>query len=122
MENPAERGLTADAGLVVVIDGSKALRKAVKDVFGRRVLVQRCRVHKKRNVLEHLPEKKQQEVARKLDGAWREKDYDTARRKLEELERDHPGAAKSLQEGLEERPSTGYACRRSSNGACGRPM
>lgn len=106
LENLAERGLTADSGLLVVIDGSKALRKAVKDVFGQKVLVQRCRVHKKRNVLEHLPEKKQQEVARKLDAAWRENDFNTARSKLEELaeelECDHPGAAKSLREGLEE--------------------
>jgi transposase-like protein len=114
LTNLVERGLTAEGGLLVVMDGSKALRKAVKDVFGKRVLIQRCRVHKKRNVLEHLPEKKQEEVARKLDAAWREKDYHRARWKLEklagELEREHPGAAKSLREGLEETLTVNRLC------------
>jgi len=49
------RGLKVEEGILVVIDGSKALRLAVKEVFGERAAVQRCRVHKKRNVLEHLP-------------------------------------------------------------------
>ncbi|MBC7323768.1 MAG: transposase [Moorella sp. (in: Bacteria)] len=50
---------------MVVIDGSKALAAAVKDAFGNQAFIQRCRVHKKRNVLEHLPEAEQPWVARK---------------------------------------------------------
>jgi putative transposase len=114
LENLTERGLNADAGILAVLDGAKALRKAVKDFFGDKVLIQRCRVHKKRNVLDHLPEKKQDEVARKLDSAWHEKDIDSARRELEslvrELERDHPGAVKSLREGLEETLTVSRLC------------
>lgn len=114
LENLVERGFNADAGLLAVIDGAKALRKAIKDFFGHKVLIQRCRVHKKRNVLDRLPEKKQDEVARKLDSAWREEDIEAARSGLEtlalELEQDHPGAAKSLREGLEETLTVNRLC------------
>src|SRR6185436_5370399 len=50
-----ERGLNTEAAILVVVDGAKALYKGVRDVFGERALIQRCRVHKLRNVLEHLP-------------------------------------------------------------------
>lgn len=53
------RGLKTGEGILVVIDGSKALRLAVKEVFGEQAAVQRCRIHKKRNVLEHLPREAQ---------------------------------------------------------------
>ena len=50
-----DRGLTAEHGILFVLDGGKALRRAVKDVYGNRALVQRCRIHKERNILDHLP-------------------------------------------------------------------
>ncbi|ATY84463.1 hypothetical protein CVV65_05420 [Kyrpidia spormannii] len=67
-----DRGLRTDEGILVVIDGSKALRAAVRDVFGETALVQRCQVHKERNVLEHLPEKQRDWVKRQLREAWRQ--------------------------------------------------
>jgi putative transposase len=101
-----ERGLCAADGLLVVIDDSKALRAAVSDAFGGRALAQRCRVHKQRNVLGHLPEAERPWVRRKLAEAWALSDAEAAERRLKELaralERERPGAAASLREGLEE--------------------
>jgi len=65
-----ERGLQCEDGLLAVIDGSKALRKALKEVFGERVLIQRCQVHKMRNVLDYPPRHKREWVKRKLKKAW----------------------------------------------------
>jgi transposase-like protein len=100
------RGLHSEEGLLVVIDGSKALRAAVKDAFGERALVQRCRIPKQRNVLGHLPEGERPWVKRKLSEAWALSDADVAGRRLKELARaleaKRPGAAASLREGLEE--------------------
>lgn len=92
---------------MVVIDGSKALRKAVTAVFGKRALVQRCQEHKKRNVLDALPNNgKRESVKRALNEAFRTRDATRARRLLANLIRrlaqDHPGAASSLEEGLDE--------------------
>jgi len=101
-----ERGLTAEAGLLFVIDGAKALRAAIRRCFGERALVQRCQVHKARNVAEHLPEAERPFLRRKLEAAWRQPDADHAERSLialaRSLERAHPGAARSLREGLHE--------------------
>src|SRR5207248_2251226 len=84
----------------------KALRKAVRDVFGERAAVQRCVRHKERNVLEHLPERERPAVKRRLREAWALDDYERALDRLRavgaELERGHPGAAASLREGMEE--------------------
>ncbi len=100
------RGLSADEGLLVVIDGSKALQAAVRDALGERAQIQRCRVHKQRNVLGHLPESERPWVRRKLSEAWALDDAETAERRLRELARaldeKRPGAAASLREGLEE--------------------
>ncbi|NHM26255.1 IS256 family transposase [Desulfofundulus sp. TPOSR] len=100
------RGLKAEEGILVVIDGSKALRLAVREVFGERAVVQRCRVHKKRNVLEHLPGEARGWVGKKLNQAWAEKDHRKALSELnrlaDTLEEKYPGAARSLREGLEE--------------------
>jgi putative transposase len=102
----ADRGLRADDGLLVVIDGSKALRAAVRDAFGELVAVQRCRIHKQRNVLGHLPECERSWVRRKLSEAWALSDAEAAERRLRELvralEAKRPGAAASLREGLAE--------------------
>jgi transposase-like protein len=101
-----ERGLPTDRALLFVIDGSKALRKALRDVFGVRALVQRCEVHKERNVLEHLPQALRPSVRRTLRQAGHSSSADRARRQLERLaaslEAEHPGAAASLREGMQE--------------------
>lgn len=101
-----ERGLGTDRPILFVIDGGKALRKAIGDLFGVRAVVQRCQVHKRRNVLDHLPESMQPSVRRAMQQAYDSSDVDLARRQLDRLarslEREHPGAAASLREGFEE--------------------
>ncbi len=101
-----DRGLRTDRTLLFVIDGSKALRKSVRDVFGNRALVQRCQVHKVRNVEEHLPERERARVTAVMRGAYRSQDLRHAKRVLEglarQLERRHPSAAESIREGLDE--------------------
>ena len=101
-----DRGLDVEQGLLFVIDGSKALRKAIRQVFGNDVPVQRCTQHKERNVLDHLPERDRQAVKARLRRAWSETDHDRALAQLNalalELDRAHPGAAASLREGMEE--------------------
>ena len=100
-----ERGLDPDQGILFVIDGSKALHKAIRSVFGE-APVQRCIRHKERNVLEHLAERDRPPVKRRLRAAWAETDHGRARERLRalaaDLDRSHPGAAGSLREGLEE--------------------
>jgi putative transposase len=106
LANLVERGLDVDQGVLVVIDGAKALRKAVRDVLGTDTPVQRCVRHKERNVLGHLAERDRPLVRRRLRQAWALDDHDAARERLHvlvgELERSHPGAAASLREGLDE--------------------
>ncbi len=100
-----DRGLDCDQGVLVVLDGGKALRAAVDAVFGP-VPVQRCVRHKERNVLDHLPERDRPVVKRKLRAAWKLGDHQAAIERLEalagELAHSHPGAAASLREGLAE--------------------
>jgi putative transposase len=99
------RGLDVEQGVLVVLDGSKALRAAVNEVFGA-VAVQRCIRHKERNVLEHLPERDRSAVKTRLRRAWASENHQLALDRLTslagELDRSHPGAAASLREGLEE--------------------
>ena len=106
LSNLVHRGLDVEQGVLVVIDGSKALRAAVNDVLGMRTPVQRCQIHKERNVLDHLAERDRDLVKRRLRRAWAESDYDRALEQLTtlagELERSHPGAAASLREGMAE--------------------
>jgi putative transposase len=106
LENLHGRGLRSEGTILAVLDGAKALRKAVKDVFGKRVLVQRCQEHKKRNVADQLPESMRPSVRRAMNEAYESSDPKRALRLLENLaarlESDHPGAAASLREGLEE--------------------
>ncbi len=106
LANLVERGLDAGQGVLVVIDGAKALRKAVRDVLGVYTPVQRCIRHKERNVLGHLPERDQPLVRRRLRAAWALDDHARALEQLgvltDELARSHPGAAASLREGMEE--------------------
>jgi hypothetical protein len=107
LHNLIERGLKVDGRLLCVIDGGKGIRKALADVFGDLAVVQRCRVHKQRNVLDHLPQNRKAYVARALSQAWAGESAEVARRRLKTLlqwlERNgESGAAASLREGLEE--------------------
>jgi putative transposase len=101
-----DRGLDASGGLLVVIDGAKALARAVRKVFGQAALIQRCTIHKRRNVSDHLPEVERSRVDAKLARAFADPDPDAGLRAARELARAlqgrHPGAAASLREGLEE--------------------
>ena len=101
-----ERGLDAQRMRLWVIDGGKALRKAIVECFGATALVQRCQEHKRRNVLEHLPEELHAGVNRSLRDAWEGKNAALAKKQLlrlaASLQSRHPGAAASLKEGLEE--------------------
>ncbi|MCA1677876.1 MAG: IS256 family transposase [Actinobacteria bacterium] len=100
-----ERGLDPEQGILFVIDGAKALRKAIRTVFGE-APVQRCLRHKERNVLDHLPERERPAVKLRLRRAWAADDHARALEQLRllasELERSYPGAAGSLREGMEE--------------------
>ena len=100
-----ERGLDPEQGMLFVIDGSKALRKAIRSVFGE-VPVQRCVWHKERNVMRHLPERDRPSIKARMRKAWAETDYHRALEQLQrladELDHTHPGAAGSLREGMEE--------------------
>jgi transposase-like protein len=100
-----ERGLDPDQGTLFVIDGAKALRKAIRNVFGE-APVQRCLRHKERNVTDHLPERDRPLVKQRLRRAWAQDDHARALEQLRqlagELDRTHPGAAGSLREGMEE--------------------
>jgi putative transposase len=106
LEDLIERGLDPQRARLVVLDGAKALRRAVLDTFGERVLIQRCQAHKKRNVLDALPERVRASVRSALNQAYAGRDPKRARRMLEnlarQLEAPHPGAAASLREGLDE--------------------
>jgi putative transposase len=100
------RGVRTDRATLFVIDGSKALAKAIRAKFGARALIQRCQVHKRRNVCEHLPEEMRKSVGRTISTAYKSADAARAKRMLEalakQLDRKHPSAAASLREGLDE--------------------
>ncbi len=99
-----DRGLSTDRGLLVVIDGAKALASAVRKVFGDTALIQRCTLHKRRNVKDHLPKDQQAWVDRKLALAFANEDpakgERAARDLAKQLEGRWPDAAASLREGL----------------------
>jgi putative transposase len=97
-----ERGLDYSNKLLFVIDGGKALKSAIREVCGS---IQRCRVHKKRNILDRLPETKKGYVKAALNAAWKlhpEQGLQQMKRLATELRVSHPDAANSLLEGLEE--------------------
>ena len=101
-----ERGLDTQRPILAVLDGSKALACAVQQVWGERALIQRCQVHKKRNVKAHLAAEHHAELDRRLNIAYHGHDYDAALQQLQDtatwLNRLNPDAASSLREGLEE--------------------
>jgi putative transposase len=106
LEDLVSRGLDSERKMLIVIDGAKALRKAVTMIFGQQALVQRCRLHKLRNVLDHLPKEQQPQARWRLQRAWAQRDPKVAERELGKvarwLEPSWPMAAASLNEGLEE--------------------
>jgi putative transposase len=99
-----DRGLDPEQAILFVIDGGKALRRAIKDVFGEQALVHRCHRHKERNVRDLLPERDRPAILARIRGAWALKDAALAEQRLEllasELDRTWPDAAGSLREGL----------------------
>jgi putative transposase len=101
-----DRGLDPEQAILFVIDGGKALHRAIKDVFGERALVHRCHRHKERNVCDLLPERDRAQILARIRGAWALKDPDLAEQRLEllasELDRTWPDAAASLREGMAE--------------------
>ena len=100
------RGLPTERAMLFLVDGSAALRRAISDVYGSLGVVHRCQVHKYRNVLGHLPERLHASIGRALRTAWDLHSEATAKRALERLARsledEHPGAAASIREGLDE--------------------
>jgi putative transposase len=106
LANLQSRGLRTDRSVLVILDGSKALHKAVRMMFGEAALVQRCQIHKLRNVLDHLPERQRPWVKAILQRAYRQDDVAPAKRLLQDLIRrldgEFPSAAESVREGLEE--------------------
>jgi len=106
LDDIERRGLDTKRDYLFVLDGSKALRSAAAKKFGADVLVQRCQVHKRRNVRDHLPPEHQEAIDARIRAAYNMADYDKAKESLEltvrYLERLNPSAAASLKEGLEE--------------------
>jgi putative transposase len=100
------RGLDPQRSTLFVIDGSGALRKAIRKVFGERGIIQRCQVHKRKNVLDHLPKEMHPSVGKALRDAYTSASHAAAKKRIEglarQLESEHPGAAASLREGLDE--------------------
>jgi putative transposase len=99
-----DRGLDPEQAILFVIDGGKALRRAIKDVFGEHALVHRCHRHKERNVTDLLPERDRDQVRARMRAAWSLTDPELATQRLEllasELDRTWPDAAGSLREGM----------------------
>lgn len=101
-----ERGMDFQLPRLYILDGGKALHAAVRQKAGDAGFIQRCQVHKKRNVIDHLTEEYKADVRRKMQNAYAMVDYDDAKRALQRLHRElmdiNPSAARSLEEGLEE--------------------
>src|SRR6266566_5307489 len=101
-----ERGLDFTESRLYVLDGGKALTCAVKKHAGESATIQRCQVHKRRNVLDHLTDEQKPAVAKKLNAAYALEDHDSAKQALNLLQREladlNPSAARSLGEGMEE--------------------
>jgi putative transposase len=99
-----DRGLDPAQAILFVIDGGKALRRAIRDVFGEHALVHRCHRHKERNVTDLLPERDRDQVRARMRAAWSLTDPELARQRLQllasELDRTWPDAAGSLGEGM----------------------
>ena len=106
LDNLVRRGLDPGVCRLFIVDGAKALSKAIRSTFGRHTPIQRCQVHKARNITERLPKHLHVSVRKALRQAWELDDADKAKRLIENLarrlERDAPGVAASILEGLDE--------------------
>jgi len=106
LDDLIERGLSKEKSYLFVLDGAKALKKAVVSRFGVKTLIQRCRVHKKRNIQKYLPKKYHRMLSLKLKMAWGMTEYDKAMKELRKvhdwLASINQEAAASLDEGMEE--------------------
>jgi putative transposase len=101
-----ERGLDFSTPRLYILDGGKALHAAVRRHAGEAAFIQRCQVHKKRNVVDHLPDEHKADVRKKMQNAYAMAEYADAKRALDQLHRElmdlNPSAARSLEEGMEE--------------------
>lgn len=101
-----DRGLRVENGILMIIDGSKGLKKAIENVIGESAVIQRCQWHKRENVVAYLPKQEQEPMRRKLQMAYEQPTYDLAKGSLlklkSELKLMNLSAAKSLEEGFEE--------------------
>ena len=106
IDDLVERGLDPVVPRLFIIDGSKALAKAIRRSFGRHTAIQRCQIHKARNIMERLSPALHASVRRVLRQAWELEDADKAEKLIrnlaQRLERDAPGVSKSILEGLDE--------------------
>ena len=107
VQNLVERGLRVEERTLFIVDGGKGIHKALRDVFGDRAVIQRCQVHKMRNVAEHLDEARRPYVLRQMRDAYKSKSAQVAKKQLQQLlswleSNGEDGAAGSLREGLEE--------------------
>jgi putative transposase len=107
LQKMIERGLRAEQPMLFVIDGGKGIRKAIRDVFGNTATVQRCQVHKLRNVRDHLPKTRRPHVLRQMRQAYKSTSATVAKRQLLQLaswleNNGEDSAAESLREGLDE--------------------
>jgi transposase-like protein len=106
LKNLIDRNFRFEEGILTITDGSKGLKKAVKETFGKLSLHQRCQWHKRENVVSYLREEEKTAYRGKLQRAYDEPDYEEAKRKLfeirDELKKINRSAANSLEEGLEE--------------------
>jgi putative transposase len=106
LDDIIERGVPAQRSLLFAIDGAKALHSAIVKRWGERALIQRCQVHKARNVKDHLPDELHASVGATMRQAYASRDFAQAKKQLENvaraLDEEHPGAAASLREGLGE--------------------
>jgi len=101
-----DRGLPTDRKYLFIIDGSKALRTAIEEVFGHQQEVQRCRNHKLENVMNELPKEQKEQTRRLMRAAFKLSSAEEGEKRLEQiarqLEYDYPSAARSLREGMKE--------------------
>ena len=100
------RGLSTQEKYLFILDGAKALASAVKSRFGKQTLIQRCQIHKEKNIKKYLSKKHHKLLSLKLKAAWGMADYAEAKKELEKvhdwLATINLAAAKSLEEGFEE--------------------
>jgi len=106
LNNLLDRGLNREEGMLCIMDGSKGIRKAVEEIFGRYALIQRCQWHKRENVVDYLPKARQAPFRKLLQRAYEEPTYEGAKRALMRVKRElsliNESAVRSLEEGLEE--------------------